>query len=210
MLRLLIATHNRGKQKEYRELLCSLPIELCIPSDLGLSLDVAENGSTYMENAVNKATTFQQASGLVTIADDSGLEVDALGGMPGVRSRRYGDPGDDDTTRYERLLRALRETPWPERGARFICALALATSAGELRRATGVCEGRITLAPRGENGFGYDPVFLVAEQGLTMAELPPGLKNRISHRARAVQALFPILTDLAENHSQRLDRRWAC
>ena len=209
MLRMLIATHNPGKQREYRELLGSLPVDLCVPSDLGLLLDVAEDGSTYMENAVTKATTFQQASGFVTIADDSGLEVDALDGMPGVRSRRYGGPSDDDVTRYERLLRALAETPWPERRARFICAIALATSTGELRRATGVCEGRITLAPRGNNGFGYDPVFLVAEQGLTMAELPPRLKNRVSHRARAVQALVPILMDLAEGHSQRLDRPWA-
>jgi len=210
VLRLLIATHNRGKQREYRQLLGSLPIDLCVPSDLGLSLDVAENGSTYMDNAVNKATAFQQASRLVTIADDSGLEVDALGGMPGVRSRRYGDPGDDDAARYERLLRALQETPWPERRARFLCAIALATCNGELHCATGVCEGRITLAPKGENGFGYDPVFLVAEQGRTMAELRPGLKNRVSHRARAVQALLPILMDLAEGQSQRLDRKWAC
>lgn len=188
MVRLLVATGNRGKQREYRALLAGWPVELVFPQDVGVDVEVEESGETFKENAVLKARAFAQASGLLTLADDSGLEVDVLGGAPGVRSARYAGPGASDADRYLKLLRELEGVPRERRTARFRCVVALATPEGEVYTADGVCEGWITEEPRGEFGFGYDPVFYVSECGCTMAELEPEVKNRISHRARAVAA----------------------
>jgi len=197
-LKLLVATHNPGKVREYRELLAGLPVELTWPGELGLELAVEESGETFRENAVLKATAYAQASGLLTLADDSGLEVDALGGAPGVRSARYAGPGATDEDRYRLLLRRMEAVPDGQRQARFRCVIAVVSPQGQVWTAEGICEGIIVREPRGSHGFGYDPVFYVPELGRTMAELPEEEKNRISHRARAALAIRPVLARLAQ------------
>ncbi|HOT91557.1 MAG TPA: RdgB/HAM1 family non-canonical purine NTP pyrophosphatase [Anaerolineae bacterium] len=196
MMQLLLATHNQGKRREWRALLEGLDVELLLPDDLGMTDAIEETGDTYVENALIKARTLAAASGLPTLADDSGLEVDALDGAPGVRSARYHLGGDE--VRYRALLKALDGVPAEQRSARFRCiaALVLPGANGEPVRefiTEGVCEGVIGFEPRGEAGFGYDPVFYLPERGCTMAELSAEEKNRISHRARAAQAMRPIL-----------------
>ena len=196
MQKLLIATNNPGKLREYEELLAAegLPLELTFPAQEGLDLDVIESGKTFEENAILKARAYAQASSLPTLADDSGLEVDALDGEPGVRSARYAGPGTSDADRYRKLLAALVQVPPGARSARFRCAVAVALPGGQVETAEGRCEGHIGYEPRGEHGFGYDPVFVVdGSGGRTMAELPPEVKNRISHRARAFQAAVSTL-----------------
>jgi XTP/dITP diphosphohydrolase len=193
-MRLLLATHNRGKRREWRALLDGLDVELLLPDDLGLTGDIEETGETYTENALIKARALAAASGLPTLADDSGLEVDALDGAPGVRSARY-HLGTDEV-RYRALLKALDGVPEEKRGARFRCIAALVLPGDSDARefiTEGVCEGVIGFGPAGEEGFGYDPVFYLPERDCTMAELPAEEKNRISHRARAAQAMRPIL-----------------
>jgi XTP/dITP diphosphohydrolase len=199
MAKLLIATNNPGKLREYEELLAdaALPLQLTFPAQEGIDLDVVESGETFEENAALKARAYALASGLPTLADDSGLEVDALGGAPGVRSARYAGPGTSDADRYRKLLTALEDVPPDGRAARFRCAVAVALPGGGVETAEGRCEGHIGYEPRGEHGFGYDPVFVVdGSGGRTMAELPPEVKNRISHRARAFKAAVPILKEM--------------
>ena len=165
-------------------------------SDTGLpdiSTDIKENGTTYAENALLKARGYAAISGLLTLADDSGLEVDALDGAPGIYSARYARRGASDKDRYRLLLSNLKGVPDERRTARFRCVIALVWPNGREELVEGVCEGRITHQPRGENGFGYDPVFYVPEHKCTMAELPAEIKNRISHRARAAQAALQVL-----------------
>jgi XTP/dITP diphosphohydrolase len=193
-MKLLVATNNPGKVREYEELLAGLPVEITFPAQESLDMDVEETGETFAENARLKATAFAQASGLLTLADDSGLEVDALDGAPGVRSARYAGPGASDADRYRKLLAALENVPQEQRSARFRCVIALAQPGGSLQTADGTCEGEIGFEPRGEYGFGYDPVFVVEGYGgQTLAELLPDVKNRISHRARAAAAIQPLL-----------------
>ncbi len=195
-MKLLLATNNKGKRDEIQSLLGDLDIELVTPADIGLALDVAEDGATYAENATLKAVAFAEASGLVSMADDSGLEVDALGGQPGLHSARYSaKPGATDTDRRAYLLENLRDhpRPWP---AHFHCTVALAKPGGKVRLAEGNCPGEIIPTERGNNGFGYDPIFLVPELGRTMAELTMDEKNRLSHRARAVTAARPLIMAL--------------
>ena len=196
---LLVATQNPGKKREYRELLAPLEVEIRFPDDLDLHLDVREDGTTYAQNARKKARTYASASGLLTVADDSGLEVDALGGAPGIHSARYAAGSDAD--RVETLLDDLRGVPWSERTARFRCVLVIVTPGNEVYEAEGVCEGVIALEPRGAGGFGYDPVFYLPDYDATMAQLPGAEKNRISHRARAVQEALPLLRDMLPNSS---------
>jgi XTP/dITP diphosphohydrolase len=180
-------------------LLADLPVEWVSLQDLGLEdLDVPETGATFTENARIKASAYAEASGVLTLADDSGLEVDALGGAPGVYSSRYAGPGASDEDRYRKLLAELGGTPDEARTARFRCVVAVAAPGGDVRTAEGACEGRIGRAPRGENGFGYDPVFIVEGRGQTMAELTAGEKNALSHRARALEAARPILAEILE------------
>lgn len=196
MKKLLIATHNQGKVKEYRALLADLPLEVTCLDAEGITTEVAETGRTFEENAVLKAHSYARLSGLLTWADDSGLEVDALQGEPGIHSARYGAPqARSDQDRYQLLLQRLQAVPEEARRARFRCVVALATPEGRVATAEGVCEGRIARMPRGHHGFGYDPVFLVAETGYqrTMAELDPAEKNRISHRGRAARRAKRIL-----------------
>lgn len=193
MPKLLIATNNPGKFREFEQLLESCGWELVSPAELGIEVEVEESGQTYAENARIKAEAYARASGLVTLADDSGIEVDALEGAPGVRSARYGGPGLSDEDRVRLLLRAMEGVPDDRRTARFRCVIAIATPEGEVRYAEGTVEGRVTREPRGANGFGYDPIFLLPERGLTTAELPPEEKNRISHRGRAAEKAKAIL-----------------
>ena len=188
MPRLLIATENKGKLRELQELLSDLPgIELVLPSQQGISLKVEETGSTYAENATLKAKAYCEASGMITLADDSGLEVYALEGAPGIYSARYSSkPGATDSDRRAFLLENLRDKPRPWL-AHFHAAIAVAAPESGIRIAEGDCPGEIIPEERGSNGFGYDPIFLLRERGLTMAELGQDEKNRLSHRARAVK-----------------------
>lgn len=189
---LLLATHNPGKRREMEALLRELNLLLLDLPALGIEHVVAETGADYAANARLKAMAYAQASGLWTLADDTGLEVDALGGAPGLRSARLLGPGHSDAERRQALLRLLRPHPRPWT-ARFRCAVALASPSGEVDLAEGMCPGEIIPEERGEHGFGYDPIFLVAGLGHTMAELPLAEKNQVSHRARAVHALLPTL-----------------
>jgi len=184
-MRLLVATNNAGKIREYQDLLAGLNLELCGLLDIGITTEVDETGQTFEENARLKAAAYGQASGLLTLADDSGLEVEALGGVPGVYSARYAGKGATDADRYRKLLVALEGVPWEKRAARFRCVIALAWPNGHVEAFDGQCNGVIAFEPKGTNGFGFDPVFYMPEHGCTMAELPEEKKNRISHRAKA-------------------------
>ena len=195
MFRLLIATHNKGKMNEIRALLSDLPVELVSPEDVAAFLRVEEDGNTYVENATKKAVAYADASGLVSLADDSGLEVEALGGAPGLRSARY-IPGADatDADRRAQLVKNLegRRRPWI---ARFRAAVAIATPRDGVQWAEGACAGEIIPEERGTGGFGYDRIFLVEDTGRTMAELEMAEKNRLSHRARAIMNARTILAE---------------
>jgi len=196
MHKLLIATSNPGKIRELQAMLSGLPAVWASPKALRHPLDVAETGHTYRENAALKARAYARLSGLPTLADDSGLEVDALNGLPGVRSARFAPfPDADDARRRAYLLENLAPHPRPWR-ARFACVVCLALPDGSLHFAEGFCPGEIIPVERGAGGFGYDPIFYLPEYGCTMAELPAAEKNRISHRGRAVQALRPALERL--------------
>lgn len=193
MNRLLIATNNKGKITEFQDLLKDSGIEFVTPSQIGLELEVEEDGTDYAENAGKKAIAFAQASGLISLADDSGLEVEALGGAPGLYSARYSPkPGAKDKDRREFLLGNLKDKPRPWK-AHFHATLAIASPSGEIQFAEGNCFGEIIPEERGTGGFGYDPIFLLTELGKTMAELEMGEKNRLSHRARGVMNAMPIL-----------------
>lgn len=193
---LLIASSNPGKLREIQAVLGDLPCRLVLPADLGLNLDVQETGLTYAENAALKAHAYWRASGLLTLADDSGLEVNALDGAPGLHSARYSpQPGASDADRRRLLLQNLAGKPRPW-AARFMCTVAVADSTGMLRFAEGVCPGEIIPEERGSDGFGYDPIFQLNELDLTMAELSMAHKNTLSHRARALITARPCLLDI--------------
>ena len=191
---LLLATNNRHKVAELRELLSDLhDVALRAPAELGIELDVPEDAPTYAANAAAKALAFARASGRVALADDSGLEVDALGGEPGIRSARYAGPSATDADRIALLLERLRGVSPERRQARFVCAIAVATPAGEVRTVEGECVGRIAESPSGRGGFGYDPIFFLPERGRTMADLTEAEKHAISHRGRAARRAIPLV-----------------
>ncbi len=192
---LLLATSNPHKLKEFRAIFSDLPLRLLSLNDLQLDIDIEETGATFAENAELKARTYAQASGILTIADDSGLEIDALGGFPGVQSARYLGRETSYEERFRQILEQLKGLPMEQRTARFRCAIALAEPSGYSRVVEGVIEGVIANSPRGEQGFGYDPIFFLPELGKTFAELAPEHKNRISHRARAAQSARKLLED---------------
>jgi XTP/dITP diphosphohydrolase len=190
-MNILIATTNRGKQKEYTELLADLPWELSFPGPEKDNPDL-ENGLTFRENAVSKAHHYARMEKVLALADDSGLEVDALGGQPGVFSARFAGhsgPAGKDEANNARLLRELGSLPREKRGAAFRCVICVTDPAGRLLVVEGILRGYINFEPRGDNGFGYDPLFIIPELDQSLAELPPGEKNRISHRGRAVAEL---------------------
>lgn len=186
--RLLVATTNPGKLAEVRAFLAPLGLDVRGPRELGMRFEVEETGTTFSENALLKARALHALAGGLVLADDSGLEVDALGGEPGVRSARYGGPGLTDAGRCRLLLDRLRDVPEARRTARFVCCIALVDSDGEDMLFTGTVDGVITREPRGHGGFGYDSVFLYPPEGRTFAQLDSGGKAAISHRGRALAA----------------------
>ncbi len=197
--RLLIATGNPHKVEEYRALLGDLPFELVSLRDVGITEEVAETGTTFHENARLKAEGYCRLSGLLTLADDSGLEIAALQGAPGVYSARYG--GVTGKEQLELVLRQLEGVPFHERMARFVCVIAIAGPGLPVQFVEGVVPGVIDVEARGAYGFGYDPIFYVLDRGVTMAELPPEEKNRISHRAQAARKARELLLKLARAES---------
>lgn len=197
-MRLLIATTNAGKVREYQALLAGMDYELVGLPEAGITNEVEEVGETYAENAILKARNYAAQSGWLTLADDSGLEVDALEGRPGVHSARY---APDSPARIRKLLAELAHVPDEQRSARFQCVIALAAPDGRLEITAGTCEGQIAHDARGSNGFGFDPVFYLPEHDATMAELSEDFKNQHSHRARATQKMRPILERLAAEES---------
>jgi XTP/dITP diphosphohydrolase len=190
---LLIATNNKGKLRELSQLFSDLQIVCITLRDVGLDIEVEETGATYGENALLKATVLHRESRLPTLADDSGLEVDALEGRPGVHTARYAGPNATNQDRWNKLLNELKDVPDAQRAARFKCAIALVTQGLPPITVEGVCEGRIAFAPAGDGGFGYDPVFFLPEYNCTMAELDESIKNKISHRARAAMKAKEVL-----------------
>lgn len=192
--KLLLATRNRDKLAEFEQALESLPFEFLCAADLPDAPEVQEDGTTLQENALKKARVLNQFSGLPTIADDTGLEVDALGGAPGVYSSRYAGPEATYADNVDRVLFELQGVPEELRTARFRCVIALVDN-GREELFEGICEGKIIDAPRGLGGFGYDPIFLVPELGKTFAEISLAEKNRISHRGRALRKLREFLEE---------------
>jgi XTP/dITP diphosphohydrolase len=193
MPKLLLATNNKAKVREYKHLLQDLPFELVSLAELGINTRVNEVGESLEENARLKATTLARESRLLVLADDSGLEVDALGGEPGRLSARYAGEGASDKDRINYLLARLKDVPGEKRSARFRCVIAIARPDGEVELCSGECHGVITLEPRGEEGFGYDPIFYLPELGKTMAELTLEVKNQVSHRGQAARQAIKLL-----------------
>ena len=187
MSELLVATRNLGKFRELKESLTDIPFCLLSLTDMGISTEVVESGATFEENASLKATTYASLSGMLTLADDSGLEVDALQGKPGIMSSRYAGDKSGDTERISLLLKNLAGVPLKSRNARFRTVIAIAWPGRPITLYTGECHGVITIEPKGGSGFGYDPIFFLPEVGRTMAELSPREKNRISHRGIAAR-----------------------
>ncbi|MFC1870094.1 XTP/dITP diphosphatase [Chloroflexota bacterium] len=185
MLKLLLATNNQGKVREYRSLLNGFSYELVTMAEQGITTVVDEVGESLEENARLKATFLAAESRLLALADDSGLEVDALGGEPGLLSARYAGVGASDKDRVDYLLSRLEGIPREKRTARFRCVIAVAAPDGEVEVCSGECQGVITFESKGEQGFGYDPIFYLPELGKTMAELSSETKNRVSHRGQA-------------------------
>lgn len=189
-LRVVVATSNVGKLREFQEALARLELDLLGLSDVGVTRMPDETGASYEENALLKAGFVALRTKLPALADDSGLEVDALGGRPGVFSARYGGEGLSDGERMAHLLDEMRTVPRKGRGATFRCVVVLATPGGEVARFEGETRGEVTVGPRGDNGFGYDPVFESAELGKTFAEATMAEKRSVSHRGRALQAFL--------------------
>ncbi|MHB8104116.1 MAG: XTP/dITP diphosphatase [Dehalococcoidales bacterium] len=195
MKNLLLATNNKGKLREYRRLLHGVPFAIVTPFDCSITIEVDETGTTFEENAIQKATTMATASNLLTLADDSGLEVDALGGAPGALSHRFAGENATDADRIAFLLAKLKSAPDKNRAAQFRCVIAIAEPTGRVELCSGSCRGLIIDKPRGQNGFGYDPIFYLPELDKTMAELTLGEKNLISHRARAAEKAKALLME---------------
>ena len=191
--RLLIATSNRGKLREVKALLAGNPIELASLDDFPGLTEAVEDGATFEENAARKALHYHRLTGLTTLADDSGLEVDALGGAPGVHSARFAGLHGGDAANNAKLVALLRDVPPAQRTARFHCTMALAHGGSVVATAHGIVEGVIIDDPVGDQGFGYDPHFLLPQRGLTKAQLPLEEKNRISHRGQALRAILPAI-----------------
>jgi len=196
--RLLLATNNPGKAAEFRALLADCGWALVTPAEIGVDVVVDETGSDYHTNAKIKAKAFAEASGLVALADDSGLEVDALDGRPGPFSARYAGPAQTDGERSALVLDQMKGVPPERRGARFRCVIAVAEPSGRVRFCEGECRGQVAEEPSGQGGFGYDPIFYLPERRLTMAELPSEEKNAISHRGRAAREACALLREMLD------------
>jgi XTP/dITP diphosphohydrolase len=192
----VVATTNRGKLREIEEILAPLGLSVTSLAAYPGFPEIEEDGATFEENAVKKAQFTAAFTGEIALADDSGLEVDYLGGAPGVRSARFAGEPKNDAANNAKLLRLLAGVPWEKRTARFRCVIAVATPDGAVATAEGTCEGFILTEPRGTGGFGYDPLFYFPEYGKTFAELPPEVKNQVSHRGRALAKLKEVLASL--------------
>ena len=192
-LEIVVATRNLGKLKEIKAILGDYPVKFLSLKDFPDVPEIPEDGETFAENAVQKARTVARLTGRIAIADDSGLTVDALNGRPGVYSSRYAGDNATDEDRYLKLLQEMESIPDGKRQGAFVCAAAVASPSGEAEIVESEIRGSIAFEPRGRHGFGYDPVFFIPEFGQTVAELEPDLKNRISHRAKALEKLRGIL-----------------
>ena len=190
--RLVFATGNQGKVNEFRQMLVE-EYEICSMKELGVNVDIVEDGSTFEENAVIKAKAVMEATGEMVLADDSGFEVDALGGEPGIYSARYMGEDTPYSVKNAELLRRCEGVPDEERDARFVCVIACAYPDGTVDTVTGVIEGKLAYEPKGENGFGYDPIFYLPDRGCTTGELEPEEKNAISHRGIAIRKMVALL-----------------
>lgn len=198
---LLIGTSNPGKRREFEVIFAGLPLRLLTLNDIGLGdMDVEESATTLEDNARLKADAYSKASGYITLADDTGLYVDALGGAPGIYPARYGGPSLTMADRRQKLLGELRDVPDAQRSARFVCVIALANpTTGEVSFVKGICPGRIAQTESdGNNGFGYDPLFIPEGYEVTFSQIADDEKNRISHRGRAAQMLVPLLREIVE------------
>ena len=194
-MKLLISTNNPDKVREFTQILAGLPLEIVTPSSLGLRLEAEETGATFAENAELKARAFHEATGLPSLADDSGLEVEALDGAPGVYSARYqGLPDGEAKNRL--VLHQMEEVPWERRDCRYVAELAIVDEKGKLHRCRGILNGKVAMEPRGQGGFGFDPIFFVPSRGRTVAEMAPEEKNRISHRGKAGRCARRVLEKL--------------
>jgi XTP/dITP diphosphohydrolase len=199
--KIILATRNEDKVREIGHILGSLPLALLSLKDFPGVPEIAEDGATFLENARKKALTVQELTGLASLADDSGLEVEALTGRPGIMSRRFAGPGATYADNNLKLIEQMKGIPFDSRRARFVCVAALATPDGKVHLSEGELSGYIAESPRGEGGFGYDPLFYLPEYGKTVAELDAETKNVISHRAKAMGAMRKILQTLARGDS---------
>jgi XTP/dITP diphosphohydrolase len=201
--RLLLASNNAGKVAEFSDLLRGIPLDIVVPMDLGLAFEPTEDGTTYAENATRKAVAFASArSELIVLADDSGLEIAAFDGWPGIHSVRFAGPTADDATRRKLILDRLGDRPPAMRRARFVCTVTVARGNGILAQGSGYLDGTIAHAETGTGGFGYDPIFIPIGHDRSLGELSSGEKNRISHRAMAVAQIRPFLARIAKSGNQ--------
>ena len=200
-MKLIAATNNAHKLIEFKRILEPLGFTVLSQKEAGIHVEAEETGTTFEENAYLKAKAVYDASGLATVADDSGIAVDALNGAPGVYSARYGGPGLNDVDRYEKLLHEMDGVPDEKRTARFVCAISLILSSDQVFGFTGVCEGKIGYEPRGENGFGYDPIFMVGDK--STAELLPEEKDKISHRGQALRNMEQMLSAMQNGETNK-------
>ena len=195
-MKVVLASKNRHKLEEISKITEKLDMELVLQSELGVDIDVEETGTTFEENSFLKAEAVMKATGLPALADDSGIAVDALNGEPGVYSARYGfDESLDDWGRLELLLKNTEQVPDGQRQAQFVCVITLVTPDGKTIQARGEIHGELTREPRGENGFGYDPIFYYPPLGMTTAELSPEAKNEVSHRGNALKIFYEKLKE---------------
>ena len=195
-MKVVLASKNRHKLEEISKITEKFHMELVLQSDLGVDIDVEENGTSFEENSFIKAEAVMKATGLPALADDSGIAVDALNGEPGIYSARYGfDESLDDWGRLELLLKNTEQVPDGQRQAKFVCVITMVTPEGQTIQARGEIHGELTREPRGENGFGYDPIFFYPPLGKTTAELSPQEKNEVSHRANALKVFYKKLKE---------------
>lgn len=202
---ILLATENEGKIKEIKEILKDVEVDILLKQDFPGLPKFQETGATLTENAIYKAKSLSELTGKLTLADDSGLEVDALGGEPGVHSARFAGENVSYEDNNRKLLKLLGDLPLSKRNARFRCVMAIASPQGWIKLAEGECSGLIGFKPQGEFGFGYDPVFLIPEYNLTFAQLSPSIKNKLSHRSQALKKVRKILKEIIE--SKRVDKK---
>ena len=193
MKKFIVATKNKGKLKEIQEILSKFPFKVLSMSDEGIEIDIEEYGTTFEENALIKAREVHNMTGEIVMADDSGLEVDYLNGAPGVYSARFAGEQASDEEKNNKLLELLKDVPYEDRKARFVCAIAVVLSNGEEFIVKGICEGYIGFKPEGKNGFGYDPLFFMPEFNITTAQMEPDKKHEISHRGKALRLMVEEL-----------------